>query len=215
MRRGLLLAALLWALPTWGYANPIRITGGSLDMPDPVLAGGPLGILDIRGFDDFHMIARGEARGLGHCVPCPPGDFLSLAGHLSEASYVSLEGGPVPPNPPWKPTLGVFTFLAEAVTVPPVDTTAILTAPFVFTGALFFENTGFQAARPTMSVELFGRGTATVELRPNPFGTPVWEFARARYEFAPVPEPTTLLLVSSGLAAVAWGRGRRKHRSPD
>ena len=59
-----------------------------------------------------------------------------------------------------------------------------------------------------MSFELFGRETATVELRPNPFGTPVWEFGQARYAFAPTPEPATLVLVGRGLAVMAWRRAR-------
>ena len=54
MRR-VLLTALLWVLPTFSvYADPIRITGGSLDMPNPAVVGGPLG---IRGFDGFHLLA--------------------------------------------------------------------------------------------------------------------------------------------------------------
>ena len=76
MRRGLLLAALVWAVPAFSvYADPIRITGGSLDMPDPALVGGPLGILDIRGFDGFHMIARlaDFPRGSG-CLPARTGN---------------------------------------------------------------------------------------------------------------------------------------------
>ena len=77
---------LVWALPFSVYANPIRITGGSLDVPDPALVGGPPGILDIRGFDGFHLIAIGEAKGFGRCLPCVPGDSLSLGGFLSEAS---------------------------------------------------------------------------------------------------------------------------------
>ena len=209
MRRGLWLSALLWALLTFPVsADPIRIIGGSLviDQPSP-----PLGVLNIEGFDDFRLSAITEAVDLGHqCSPCAPGDSLNLSGFARAGHYVTLQGGPVPSNPPWRPrSLFAYRFEAENVIVPPLGTSGILTSPFVFTGPLIFDNID-QAARPTMSFELFGRGTATVELRPNPFGTPVWEFARARYEFAPVPEPTTLLLVSSGLAAVAWRRGRRR-----
>jgi hypothetical protein len=212
MRRRVLLAALLWVLPTLSVdAGPIVITGGSLDMPNPAVVGGPLGILDVRGFDGFHLIARGEAHGLGHqCYPCPPGDTLSLGGSLQAGFYQLLEGGPVPPNPPWRPeSLWNYFFEGGDVTVPPLGTSAVLTAPFVFTGTLTFIDTEFPPAfPPQMSFELFGRGTARVELRPNPFGTPVWEFGQARYDFAPVPEPATLLLVGGGLAAVARRRGR-------
>ena len=93
---------------------------------------------------------------------------------------MTLEGGPVPPNPPWRAGELLWSlsfFEAGDVTVPPLGTSAILTAPFVFTGTLFFDQYRCSRACPTMTFELFGRGTGTVELRPNPFGTPVWEFA--------------------------------------
>jgi hypothetical protein len=100
----MLLAALLWALPTLSvYADPIRITSGSLDIPDPLVVGGPRGILDIQGFDGFHLMVIGDAHnGLGHdCLPCQPGDSLSLAGSLQFGLF-EVEGGPTPPNPPWQ-----------------------------------------------------------------------------------------------------------------
>ena len=77
MRRGLLLAALLLALPAVSvYAIPIRITSGSLEMPNEAVFSGPLGILDIEGLDGFHMIAVGDAHnGFGHeSYPCAPGE---------------------------------------------------------------------------------------------------------------------------------------------
>ena len=215
MRRGLLSPRSSGRSRSLSTQTPSVSQAGRSTSPTPPWLVVLSGILDIRGFDGFHLIAIGEAKGFGRCVPCVPGDSLSLGGFLSEASYVTLKGGPVPPNPPWKPEHAAspfFSFFTADGTVPPLDTSVILTAPFVFTGLLFFENTGIPE-HTTMTVELFGRGTGTVELRPNPFGTPVWEFAGARYEFAPVPEPATLVLVSSGLAAVAWRRGRRRRTS--
>jgi PEP-CTERM motif-containing protein len=214
MRGRLVLAALLWVLPTLSvHADPIRITSGSLDMPDPKVFSGPIGFLDVEGFDGFHLIVQGDTHnGFGHfCLPCAPGDSLSLAGEF-QFGFFQAVGGPLPPNPPWQPDFmgpPSFQFEAGDVIVPPVGASAILSAPFKFTGRLRFRND----ASEIRDVELFGRGTGTVELRPEP-GFLLWEFARARYEFAPVPEPTTLLLVSSGLAAVAWRRGHRKPSKP-
>jgi PEP-CTERM motif-containing protein len=175
--------------------------------------GGPRGILDVQGFDGFHLLVFGDAHnGFGHfCLPCQPGDSLSLAGDF-QFGFFQVEGGPIPPNPPWQPDFNSRSsqFDAGNVIVPPLGASAILWAPFKFTGRLRFRNNAGEAR----DLELFGRGTGTVELRPEP-GLPLWEFARARYEFAPVPEPATPLLVSSGLAAVAWRRGRRTYRRPE
>ena len=82
----------VWALPAFSVcADPIRITGGSLDMPDPALVGGPLGILDIRGFDGFHLIARGDARN-GFWASVSPvrrrETSLSLAGSLQAGGFL-------------------------------------------------------------------------------------------------------------------------------
>jgi len=65
---------------------------------------------------------------------------------------------------------------------------------------------------PGRQFELLGQGVETVRFRPDHGGSsPLWDFDGARFEFAPTPEPGTLLLISSGLAVLAWRRraGRR------
>jgi hypothetical protein len=58
-------------------------------------------------------------------------------------------------------------------------------------------------------VLLAGRGTVTLEVVANASGDPLWELGSVRYDFAPVPEPATLLLVGTGMLALVR---RCRHR---
>jgi hypothetical protein len=58
------------------------------------------------------------------------------------------------------------------------------------------------------TVTLGGRGTATVRFRANTT-EPVWEFTDRRWDFAPTPEPSTLVLLGGGLAVLVAGKSAR------
>jgi hypothetical protein len=105
-----------------------------------------------------------------------------------------------------------FTLTAGSVILPPLSTRAVLTAPFeVLSGYVsLFDFAG----EPTVTFPLTGRGLATVELVSNPSGAPLWEYSSFRYDFAPTPEPGTLLLLGTAAAAAVVHRIRRVQPVP-
>jgi hypothetical protein len=88
--------------------------------------------------------------------------------------------------------------------MPPLgDEIVTLVSPFRFSGT-FFHDEGLREL-------LVGFGVATVRLAPGtPVDIPAWFYQSARYEFAPIPEPSTLVLVGGGAVAARVLRRRRR-----
>ena len=99
--------------------------------------------------------------------------------------------------------------------IPLTFTGGVLTAPFTFAGEFHYNDT------PTTGgiLDLLGGGTATLSFTPSIPFPGAFNLTSVRYEFdsaAPVPEPTSMLLIGSGLAGLAALRRRSKASSePD
>lgn len=91
---------------------------------------------------------------------------------------------------------GSMTFTAGSAVIPSTnDSIVILTAPFTAAGFL-----GGQAFNGSVGLDLRGSGIATLEL--NNLGNGQFSFRNLTYTFQ-TPEPTTIILLCTGLAGVA------------
>ncbi len=212
MRRAVLLSLLL-ALPAVpARADPIIfITGGSLDLNGTSIPFGPLVIQGTRNFS-----ANAGAEGQAACAPCAPGDPVNI----STVGFSELDGTATLYGQQYFVDSGQFGggfldlhFAGVTAPTPPFGAEAVLSAPFTLSADSSFSATD-SLGIPTGRYQIVGRGTATVHLVPWDPEAGLWAQDQVHYEFASAtPEPTSFVLLGSGLAGLAFRARRRRTQS--
>ena len=130
----------------------------------------------------------------------------NFLGGTIQVGDVSCQSHPDPAGPACS---GTLRFISQPLTLVP---DIVHEAPFTMTGQLVLGRLGL----PDLIVEIEGSGivSGVVEtagsFQPPPLPPITGTASRAVYSFA-VPEPSTVVLVLSGLVAVGWSRRRGKH----
>jgi hypothetical protein len=190
-------------------AEPIEITAGTLTVNRT------FGVFHLQGPRDFLLDGFYEGSPLSGVV-VGPGDPVSLFMLGGVAGNVSIDGQTFPVHPVSGPPFASVNVLGSVV-APSFsdDQTVSVFAPFSFTGRITPTITSAGPLFPPL--DLVGQGTVEVEFRKNPF-LPIWEpqtgvFRYESSEQAPIPEPATLILVGTGIAAHLIHRRRRRGQS--
>jgi hypothetical protein len=142
---------------------------------------------------------------------CRTGDLVTLTTTLFSSPPVNTPPGENQAFGAGLAYTGSLTFAGPAFVLPipsAVPSAAEFSGPFTFGGTLStYRVVGVFEPRLLSTVELTGTGTVTG--RYVALSSQSYMLNRLEYEFAPVPEPGTLLLAASGLAAARAVRRRR------
>ncbi len=213
---------LLFALPAATRADEIVITDGSLHRPGPSPSGPTFSLASpAQGFAISNVgYDRGDGGGgWAICFPCVAGQSIPLGGQFS--GFETLGFGPASVggvNYERVHYSGSLVFTSPNFIVPSDNSPLVtITVPFTMTGdiSLWLD---MNQPPPFFTTAISGQGTATVVLSSYFTETSGWlhEFRGVTYNFSPaapeaVPEPATLILFGTGLAAMTARYRRRRH----
>ena len=197
--------------PSTTIADPVVITSGFIFVsgmhgPQYSLAGNNFAVTG--GLGDH------GATGPGLCAPCRAGELIPL-----NSMYVGLslgQGTATVDGTFFNDVIfrGVFDLSGDPFLIPNSTSAVILTAPFTFSGFIVGCPRGDpDCPAPFFTTQLTGSGVAIINLNFlfDSQGNALFEFVNVNYVFNQnIPEPASLLLLVSGLAALGVKKWKRR-----
>jgi len=157
-----------------------------------------------------------EARDTCIISGCTPGMVIgsnsSFSGIIAPAQATSATVNGVHYN--FVQLTGSLNFVSSPIVIPNNGGGDFqVTLPFTFSGELTGDAFQPDVMNPVFTVTMSGQGLATFVFFDITQGgsSPLYRLSSIQYQFEPIPEPATVLLLSSGLMGlIAAGRRRRK-----
>lgn len=218
---GLIPALLLFALllaPSQARADNVIITSGSVSIGGAPLSRGAFRNISFSFAGSGLHVSGGAAdqiqqRVLSACTfgPCAPGTVISGSSESTLYGVGQATVNGVTSDAWYFRGDSLLSFRTPDLVIP--NSTApqlTLTVPFTMTGTAFIYELNDFAHPLILSTQISGSGIATLQLL---FINGGYAISDIRYDFQPIPEPATLILLGTGLAGLAARRRRRRDRS--
>ena len=201
---------LLTVTPSVVRAEPIEITSGFYTVLRFQGGGSHFNLVGT------NFVVTGGGAGPGSsgpatCIPCVPGAIVPMN------TIVGLErgGAAIVDGRFFRDLIfdGQLEISGDPLLIPNSMSNVVLIAPFTASGFIVgcLQSDPF-CQTPFFTTELTGSGVARIELTLffDSQGRPFFQFARATYVFGEIPEPTSIVLLTSGLAAIGAAKLKRR-----